>query len=269
MAQLASKQLSQEDFDYVRQLLVKRAGISLADGKMSMVQGRLARRARELNLPSLSAYLDIVRTGDSEELVELTNALTTNLTSFFREVHHFESLAKLVKSHADQRNRKLRIWSSACSTGQEPYSIAMTLRDTIPSERWDVKVLATDLDSNVLATARAGEYKESDIGALSAEQRSYFQESAGNYTATDSLKSLITFRQLNLLDTWPMRGPFDVVFCRNVLIYFGPELQRQLVDRFSKLLRPGGYLYLGHSESLCGNHPDFESLGRTTFAKKG
>ena len=263
-------ELTDKDFTLVVKLIQERVGIRLSERKRSMVKGRLARRARELGDPSISAYLERVRRGDAAEQHEFVNCITTNLTSFFREPHHFDDLSAVVSELRSARRHRIRIWSSACSTGQEPYSIALTLEQAIQGETWDAKVLATDVDSNVLETARRGYYPNKHLAELSKRHLERFEPSADGLgrTASNGLKQLLRFRQLNLLENWPMQGPFDVIFCRNVLIYFDEQLQRQLVDRFIGYLRPGGRLLLGHSESLCGAHPQLVSLGKTAFRRK-
>ncbi|MCA8950883.1 MAG: protein-glutamate O-methyltransferase CheR [Planctomycetes bacterium] len=270
MTNTLTRDLSDADFAFVKRFIAERAGIRLSDEKRAMVQGRLGRRVRELGLASIHDYLERVREGDASELVEFTNALTTNLTSFFREAHHFAGLAKLVQEHRAMRRPRLRVWSSACSTGQEPYSIALTLQRELGDAPWDTKVLATDLDSKVLEVARRGEYAAAEIDNVPADLRGGFEAGSdrGRRRIGVGARQLITFRQLNLLESWPMKGPFDAIFCRNVLIYFANDTQRQLVERFVRYVRPGGYLFLGHSESLCGDHPELESLGRTIFRRR-
>ena len=266
----AGMTLSTADFEFVRDFARKNVGINLNDEKRAMVRGRLSKRARALGLSSISEYLDIVRSPDTSELIEFTNAITTNLTSFFREQHHFEELRGIIAAKEEARQRRLRIWSAACSTGQEPYSIAVTILDSPAADGWDVKVLATDVDSNVLAKAERGEYAAGDVATMSKSQLARFEVSpdAKVVRAGSAMRSMIRFRRLNLLDPWPVRGPFDVIFCRNVLIYFDRALQARLVDRFVSLLSPGGVLFLGHSESLCGVHSELSSCGKTMFRRR-
>jgi chemotaxis protein methyltransferase CheR len=204
----------------------------------------------------------------------MTNALTTNLTSFYRESHHFDHLKNVVipgmKDLASQNARRLRIWSSACSTGEEPYSIAMTLLDSgIDRRNWDARILATDLNTDVLAAADAGLYSADVCEKLPGALRRFIdpQTENGKFRVKTDVRNLITFKQLNLLGTWPMRHPFDVIFCRNVLIYFDNETKIELINRFVSLLRPGGGLYLGHSETLNGNHQGLALTGRTIYRR--
>lgn len=266
-------EVGERDFCYIRDFIRERVGIQLSDKKKTMVQGRLARRIRALGLENMGEYLEIIRDPDSDELSSFVNALTTNLSSFFREDHHFALLAeRLFTEHEAGRNRRLRLWSSACSTGQEPYSMGITVHQHLRNlSQWDIKILATDVDSDVIAKAKRGEYEGSEIDKFSADRAKYFQRSRDGerVRVQRDVADLVRFRQLNLLDRWPFRGPFDAVFCRNVLIYFGSELQLELVDRLVRYVRPGGFLCLGHSESACGQHPDLEPVGKTAFRRRG
>lgn len=266
---------SDKDFQRVRRIIHDIAGISLADSKRELVYSRLVRRLRQLGIQRFEDYLDLIEAGEDQvEVREFTNALTTNLTAFFREGHHFDFLAKdLLPALTQTRsNRRIRIWSAGCSTGEEPYSIAMTVRETLPSVGWDVKILATDLDSNVLATAQRGVYDENRIRDLpDARVRRWFQKGrnaqAGAVRVAPALRDLITFRQLNLMDEWPMRGPFDFIFCRNVVIYFNKATQKVLFERFADLLVDKGHLFVGHSESLFKVTERFAPLGKTIYQK--
>lgn len=270
-------EFSDRDFQHVRQIINRIAGISLADGKRELVYSRLSRRLRYLGLSRFEDYCQLLETDESNaELGEFVNALTTNLTSFFRESHHFDFLAKeLLPALIRERNasdRRIRIWSAGCSTGEEPYSIAMVLRETLPTAGWDVKILATDLDSNVLATAERGVYEESRVKDISEIRlRRWFQkgrgEQSGLVRVVPMLRELITFRRLNLMEDWPMRGPFDIVFCRNVVIYFDKPTQRVLFERFADQLIDQGYLFVGHSESLFKVTDRFVPLGKTIYQR--
>ncbi len=266
---------SDKDFQRVRRIIHDIAGISLADSKRELVYSRLVRRLRQLGIQRFEDYLDLIEAGEDQvEVREFTNALTTNLTAFFREGHHFDFLARdLLPALTQTRsNRRIRIWSAGCSTGEEPYSIAMTVRETLPSVGWDVKILATDLDSNVLATAQRGVYDENRIRDLpDARVRRWFQKGrnaqTGAVRVAPALRDLITFRQLNLMDEWPMRGPFDFIFCRNVVIYFNKATQKVLFERFADLLVDKGHLFVGHSESLFKVTERFAPLGKTIYQK--
>lgn len=270
-------EFSDQDFQRIRRIINKAAGISLADGKRELVYSRLSRLLRQRGLRRFGDYCDLLETGgDTADLGEFVNALTTNLTSFFRESHHFEFLAHdLIPALIRERtfgNRRIRIWSAGCSTGEEPYSMAMVLRETLPAVGWDVKILATDLDSNVLATAERGVYEWNRVKDLSETRlRRWFQkgrgEQSGLVRTASTLRNLITFRQLNLMDDWPMSGPFDVIFCRNVVIYFDKPTQRTLFERFADLLVDQGHLLVGHSESLFKVTERFVPLGKTIYRK--
>jgi chemotaxis protein methyltransferase CheR len=268
--------LSDRDFAFIKQVVRERTGIALSDVKRDMVYGRLARRLRRLGLPDFRSYNELLRSGDAAEMTECINALTTNLTSFFREPHHFAYLAGRVVPELLRRDgagSRLRIWSAGCSTGEEPYSIAITLRECIPQiERHDVKILATDIDSSVVQKAEAGVYRAERIRDLApARAKKWFLAGrgahAGQVRVADALRGMITFRTLNLMDPWPMRGPFDVIFCRNVVIYFEKATQRALFDRMADLLTPHGHLFIGHSESLFKVTDRFAGLGNTVYRR--
>lgn len=268
--------LSDRNFNYIRDLVGERTGIVLSDLKRDMTYGRLVRRLRELRLSSFDEYCELLKSGDEDELINLTNAITTNLTSFFREPHHFEFLGKelLPKLLATKTNRRIRIWSAGCSSGEEPYTIAMTVLESVPQIRnWDIRILATDLDYNMVNRAAAGIYTEERVNGIDARrQKRWFRrgrgENAGMVRVSPELQSLITFKQLNLLHEWPMKGPFDIIFCRNVVIYFNKDTQRELFSRYADIMTPDGHLFIGHSESLYKVSDRFELLGRTIYRRK-
>jgi len=264
------------DFDKVRNLVKSHTGISLSDAKKDMVYSRLTRRLRKLGITRFSDYCKLVEDGDDEELIQFTNAITTNLTSFFREDHHFQYLAKTLLPDIVKRNkndRRIRIWSAGCSTGEEPYSLAITLKENIPgADTWDIKILATDLDSNVLNTASNGIYNSDRINGLSNSRKSkWFLKGKGDNEGTvrvrPDLQEIISFKQLNLLNEWPAKGPFDFIFCRNVVIYFDKETQRVLFDRYANVLKPDAHLFIGHSESLFKVSDRYKLLGQTIYQK--
>jgi chemotaxis protein methyltransferase CheR len=265
--------LSDAEFAEIRRLVREHTGIALADSKRELVYSRLVRRLRRLRLDSFRDYLAILERGDAAELEEFTNAITTNLTSFFRESHHFEFLAETVLPMLEKRNaaaRRLRIWSAGCSTGEEPYSIAIVLQENLARFRgWDVRILATDLDSQVLATAQAGRYRDDRFEKMPASRRDRWFEvdRDGSATAVPALKEMIAFRQLNLMHPFPMRGPFDVIFCRNVVIYFDKPTQRELFERIAGLQRDGDHLFIGHSESLFKVCERYQLIGKTIYRK--
>ena len=268
-------EFSDEDFEALRSLVKQVTGIALSDQKRELVYGRLARRLRALNIRTFREYRTLLA-GDSDELVQFCNAITTNLTAFFREPHHFDHLRdEVLKPLAAKppATRRFRIWSAACSTGEEPYTTAMTVFESIPDLRgWDIRILATDLDSDVLGKASRGVYLADRLRTLSAERRQkFFTPVAGakepSFAVTPNLRQLVTFKQLNLMHPFPMKGPLDAIICRNVLIYFDKDTQRDLVGRMARLQRPGDLLYLGHSESLFKVSNDYTLISRTIYRR--
>ena len=264
------------DFDRVRKLIYAKAGISLADSKEEMVYSRLARRLRALRLDSFKAYLDQLEAGGSdEEWQDFTNALTTNLTSFFREAHHFDALRDFLRTHPRSDGRPLKIWCSAASTGEEPYSLAITACEAFDSLTPPVAILATDIDTQVLATAERGVYPLDRIEKLSGERRKRFflkgqGATAGQCRVVEPLRQLLTFRQLNLLDArYPMKGPFDAIFCRNVMIYFDKPTQLAVLKKMVPLLDMDGLFFAGHSESFFHASDVIQSIGRTIYRRPG
>ncbi|WP_440905808.1 CheR family methyltransferase [Catenovulum sp. SX2] len=264
------------DFDYIKKQLYTHAGIVLGEHKKEMVYSRLSRRIRQLKLVNFKQYCDYLENHSEQELSSFVNALTTNLTSFFRENHHFEFLKKLAQTqwqHDKNMNRKIRIWSAGCSTGEEPYSIAMTLTDSINLKQWDCKILATDLDSNVLNTAKNAQY---DRRKLETSQiplgLKYFEKNdeGSLLSVNNSVRQLVHIKRLNLLQpSWPMKGLFDVIFCRNVVIYFDLATKNQLIRRYAQYLKPNGYLFMGHSETMSRDVTEFKPLGQTIYQKQG
>jgi chemotaxis protein methyltransferase CheR len=265
--------LSEATFSALRQLLHAHAGIALAPHKITMVQSRLARRLRSLGLRTYEEYLERLPGPQSPEWPEFINALTTNLTSFFREGHHFTSLVELLAPILATRGR-IRIWSAGCSTGEEPYTLAMTLlRAFGPSA--PIQILATDLDTSVLETATTGIYPLARIDDLELEwKRLAFFKGTGarkdRVCVRPEVRQFVTFQQLNLLDnTWSVGNePFQAIFCRNVMIYFDKPTQRKLLQRFHARLEPEGFLFVGHSEALLDADLGFQSLGQTIYQRK-
>lgn len=264
------------DFQRVCRMIYNNVGIRLTESKRDLVYSRLARRLRQLNVDSFRAYLDRVEADPDCEFTDFVNAITTNLTSFFRESHHFDALRdkvlpKLMK--ARDATRRLRIWSAGCSTGEEPYSLAMTVAETVSqAPGWDVRILATDLDTNVLQHARAGIYAEDRIKQLpDAVVNKWFRRGVGanegKIKVVPELQRIITFNQLNLMESWPMRGPMDIIFCRNVVIYFDKPTQTKLFERYADILSDDGYLFIGHSETLYRVTDRFELIGQTIYRK--
>ena len=260
------------DFERVRALIYSRAGISLADSKQEMVYSRLARRLRATGIQSFGRYLDDLEAGRlGEEWESFTNALTTNLTSFFREAHHFPLLADHVQGLRGRDNAPLTIWCSASSTGEEPYSIAMTLCEAFNSLTPPVQIIATDIDTNVLATASEGMYGVERVEKMSPERlKRFFLRGKGRHEGMvrvrPELRQLVTFRQLNLLsDSWALSGQFDAIFCRNVMIYFDKETQRKILSRFVPLMKPHALLFAGHSENFLYVSDSLRLRGKTVY----
>jgi chemotaxis protein methyltransferase CheR len=258
-----------QDFEHIRKLIYERAGISLSPIKRDMVYSRLARRLRATGLKNFTDYLKLLEKGDPVEMEAFTNSLTTNLTAFFREQHHFPLLQEFLRPK--MRQPSISIWCSASSTGEEPYSIAMTVAELFGSIPSNVKILASDLDTNVLDKAREGVYPVERIEKMpEALARKYFLRGNGNQEGLvrvkPELQSMITYRQINLLDsTWPMRGPFDAIFCRNVMIYFDKPTQHRILEKFVPLLPADGLLFAGHSESFHHASDLFKLRGRTVY----
>jgi chemotaxis protein methyltransferase CheR len=256
------------DFELIRKLIYQHAGISLSPIKKDMVYSRLVRRIRALNHSSFAEYLAHLEKGDAHEWELFVNSLTTNLTSFFRESHHFDILAQQMQATS---TRPFRIWCAAASTGEEPYSLAMTACEVFDTLTPPVAILASDIDTNVLNTARSGVYPMDRVDKLSPERlRRFFQRGAGSKEGyarvRPELQALLVFQRINLLDNqWPMRTAFDAIFCRNVMIYFDKDTQYQILQRFKPHMQPHGLLYAGHSESFMHAADLFRSRGRTVY----
>lgn len=259
------------DFENIRRILYKKAGINLTDSKRQLVYSRLARRLRALKLDNFSNYLTYLDQ-NQQELEEFINALTTNLTSFFREAHHFDILAKYAQKMKQQR-KSMRVWCSAASTGEEPYSIAMTLAEAYGSYDPPVEIIASDIDSNVLREATAGVYSIQRLDSVSLDQKKQFFQrgkgaNSGKARVVSELRNLIDFRQINLLDsTWDIKPGFDIIFCRNVMIYFDKETQLKVLERMVKLLNPDGLYIAGHSESFTSATNIVKLIGKTTYVR--
>lgn len=260
---------TKSDFERVRALIYKRAGISLADSKQEMVYSRIARRLRATGIVSFATYLDELEAGrmGDNEWQSFTNALTTNLTSFFREAHHFPLLAE----HLKRLQGPITIWCSASSTGEEPYSIAMTVCEAFNTLTPPVQIIATDIDTNVLATGANGVYGIERLDKMSAERSKRFflrgkGDQEGMVRVRPELRQLVTFKQLNLLaDGWPLSGQFDVIFCRNVMIYFDKATQRKILARFVPLMKPHALLFAGHSENFLYVSEALKLRGKTVY----
>lgn len=265
------------DFRNLVQLAYEYAGIALSDSKRNLVYTRVSRRLRALGLSSFREYRSYL-SENIRERENFVNAISTNLTRFFREAHHFEHFSRYAVAPfvagVQHNGGRFRVWSAGCSTGEEPYSIAAVLKREIRDiGRLDVRVLATDIDTDVLRKGAAGEYPAKSLDDVPRVYRDYFQpaergRNPANVFATEDIRSLIAFRQLNLMDRWPFQGKFDAIFCRNVMIYFDAATKASLIDRFIQSIKPGGWLYIGHSESFHGTHPELQLVGRTTYRRK-
>ncbi|MCC2958238.1 chemotaxis protein CheR [Massilia sp. IC2-477] len=263
---------TRSDFERVRALIYQRAGISLADSKQEMVYSRLARRLRATGIQSFARYLDDLEAGRmASEWESFTNALTTNLTSFFREAHHFPLLAEHLQALRRRDGAPLTIWCSAASTGEEPYSIAMTACEAFNTLTPPVQIVATDIDTNVLATGENGVYPMDRVDKVGAERlKRFFQKgkgaNAGMARVRPELRQLVSFRQLNLLaGEWPVQGQFDAIFCRNVMIYFDKDTQRRILARFVPLMKPHALLFAGHSENFLYVSDALRLRGKTVY----
>lgn len=263
-----------DDFNFLRKLSNQHSGIQVPDDKFDMFYSRLSKRVRLLGFSRFKEYCRYLQDHPDQEFTEFINAVTTNLTSFFREKHHFEYvtqklLPELLKKN--QAQKQIKVWSAGCSTGEEPYSLAISLIENVPSD-WDIKILATDLDTNVLSAAAEGVYPVDRIASISEEHlQSWFQKGAGaqahKVRVKSQLRDIIYFKQLNLMQEWPMKGYFDFIFCRNVLIYFDRTTKERLANRYAGLLREGSCLFIGHSESLHQLDTPFSLIGNTIYKK--
>jgi len=264
---------TEKDFHEIRKLVAEHTGIALSDAKRELVYGRLSRRLRVLGLSRFADYRALLVQSDSPELGEFVNSVTTNLTAFFRERHHFDyfqetALPELVRRKDMQR--RLRFWSAGCSTGAEPYSMAMVVAEFFANKPgWDVKILATDLDTNCLRLGHEGLYSVDQLrGVEAARLRKWFTRIEPNqFQAVDQLREMVVFNQLNLMKEWPMRGPMDAIFCRNVVIYFDKPTQQRIFNRFAALMRPDEHLFIGHSESLYRVSDAFKLIGKTIYRR--
>ena len=267
-----------EDFNYLSQLAAAQAGINLTTDKKELVYGRVAKRLRLLKLDNFKDYCSLLKQDNNEESSHFINSITTNVTSFFRENHHFEYLADevipdIIRERSNTSLPRLRIWSAGCSTGKEPYSLARVLRENIKDiDRWDVKILATDLDSNVLHTAKEAIYPISRAEQVSPERKKrWMLEGTGEKSSYIKIKKeirdLVHFKQLNLTEPWPMHGTFDCIFFRNVAIYFKRPTQIDILNRFADHMEKNGTLFVGHSESLIGLSQRYSNAGQTIHKK--
>lgn len=258
------KMITDQLFEKFSRLVYQECGINLTSGKKELLQARVNKRLRATGIASYRDYYDYITSSDNQgEIIHFLDSISTNLTYFFREPKHFEflertALPKLIQSKMEERNQRLRIWSAGCSTGEEPYSLAMCVLSQLPDPaKWDFKILATDISTRVLQVGINGIYPRDRIAKVPANlQKMHFrkqrQQNGEVYEVSRKLKDIITFRRLNLKESYPFSGPFDFIFCRNVMIYFDKETQQHLVQKMANYLSVGGYLMVGHSESLTG-----------------
>lgn len=269
---------SDRDFEFIRGIMADTSGINLNPAKRELVYSRLAKRVRHLGFDRFTDYCDLLK-HDMAELGHCVNAMTTNVTSFFRENHHFEFLRQVVfpekLTHSDlDGTNTIRIWSAGCSSGEEPYSIAIAAREFFGNHpMWNIEIDASDLDSTVLEKARGGVYRSRDVenldpGYLKRWFHRGTESNEGRVRVVQEIRDLVNFFTLNLKDEWPDQSQYDVIFCRNVMIYFDIELKRRVIEGFHRMLKPGGFLCLGHSESLFGLSDKFEVAGKTIHKKR-
>ena len=272
LSSAAFKNFAFSDADYRRlqKMIFGYAGISLNNNKKPMAYSRLTKRLRQLDLATFSAYLDFVESSGDDEHVRFINALTTNLTSFFREAHHFPILLEHLR--AMNAGKPLVVWSAACSTGEEPYSIAMAVIEAFATDLPPVRIIASDLDTEALATAARGVYPMEKLESLSPQRlKRFFLKGTGAQTGfariRPEVQRMVDFRQMNLHEgPWHIEGPLAAIFCRNVMIYFNKETQAKILARFAPLLRPNGLLFAGHSENFFYNAGDiFRNRGKTVY----
>ncbi|MDD5113790.1 MAG: protein-glutamate O-methyltransferase [Methylobacter sp.] len=263
-----------DDFNFLRKLSNQHSGIQVPDERFDMFYSRLSKRVRKLGLNDFKEYCQYLKDYPEHEFTEFINSITTNLTAFFREMHHFDYLRDVVIPEVLKRNKntkQIRVWSAGCSTGEEPYTLAMTLLDNVPPD-WDIKVLATDLDTNVLQTAMDGVYSEERVTDLSEQiLKRWFMRGKGAQDGLvrvrPQLQKIIQFKKLNLMQDWPMKCQFDFIFCRNVLIYFDRDTKALLASKYAKMLASRSWLFIGHSESLNQLSNEFDLVATTTYKK--
>ena len=270
--------LTDEQYELVSDTVYKHCGINLQDGKKELVRSRLSKLLRKHHKTSYAEYInEVLADPDGPGFSEFINSLTTNLTNFFREPHHFAFLTehiipKLVHSNTANSRFRVRCWSAGCSSGEEPYSIGMLLHSEIPNiNRWDVKILATDISSSILDKAKNGVYDKGRVAdvpdALKLRYISKAPHEPDRVQVSSDIKRIIAFKYLNLIQQWPVKGPFDFIFCRNVMIYFDKQTQQRLINNFWNVLSPGGILFTGHSESLTGIKHSFKYVQPTIYVK--
>lgn len=261
--------LSDAHFETIRALVRSTAGIDLRDGKQALVRSRVQKRLRALGLPGFDAYMACLEADESGlELRAMIDVLTTNKTSFFRESAHYDYLRESLLPALAEQDRPLRIWSAGCSSGEEPFTIAMIVRSTLPrGAAARTRILATDISDTVLDRARAATYPVAALRDVPQSLQQYFRRRGDVVEVDPDVRRMVSFARLNLVEAWPMRGPFDAIFCRNVMIYFQRDTQGELVRRFWSLLGPAGHLFVGHSESLTGWDHGFQYVQPAVYRR--
>lgn len=265
---------TEKDFNRLRKISNAHTGIVVTDDKYDMYYSRLVKRVRKLGLGSFAEYVTYLENNEDSEFTPFIDSITTNLTAFFRESHHFDMLRTRLLPNLAHKTNDVRVWSAGCSTGEEPYSIAITLKEFVLNHgALRPKLLATDIDTTVLAKAASGIYDESRVNGLPKEMlKRWFMRGKGKndgmVKVSSELQQIMDFRQVNLMQEWPIREKFHVIFCRNVVIYFDRPTKIKLLDRYANQLEDNGYLILGHSESLNGLTDRFETIGKTVYQKK-
>lgn len=269
--------MEQATFEKLRTMIYDRCGITLRDTKRTMLSARIRKRLRDLNLDSFASYLEfLIHEADEEEWVQLINVVSTNVTAFFREPHHFEVLEKAVTQWAKTRPRKMRFWSAASSSGQEPYTMAIVIRRALNlagANDVDAKILATDISTKMLSVCKAGQYSADALKPVPMDDRSksfHLDRSTGMYKVNPVLRQMVSFARLNLAEPpYIMKGPMDAIFCRNVMIYFDNRVRQRIVEQVLRLLKPGGLFMIGHAESLQGNQlKQFVRVGASMYRRK-
>ena len=267
---------TEKDFNFLRKIANEHSGITVSDDKYDMYYARIAKRVRALGLSNFSEYCTYLKNNEDKEFTNFINSITTNLTSFFREKMHFDYMVSHIIPEFKQKystKKKLRVWCAAASTGEEPYTIALTLAEQFNLKQWDISFLATDIDSNVLATAKRGVYESQRVANVPPKSRKrWFRKGTGENEGTvrvvKELRDLVSFKRLNLIQEWPLSKKIDLIICRNVFIYFDGPTKEMILERFYDLLEDGGYLILGHSESIHSMNNDYKTMGHTIYKKE-
>lgn len=265
---VSGMKIQDNEFNYVRKIIHNYCGINIQEGKQALVQGRLMKRIRKHGLKSFAEYIEFVEVDKSgEEFLAMVDVLTTNKTSFFREIKHFEYIRNNILP--EMRGRNVKWWAAGCSSGEEPITTAITLLEGKNQVNWNqVKILATDISRDILKVANEGRYPASKmLDVPNHILDKYFKKDASDYLVGNKVREMIRYGRLNLTEQWPLKGPFHVIMCRNVMIYFKRQTQREIINKFHRLLEPGGYLFLGHSESIPKENKGFKNLAPAVYQK--